>query len=33
VALDRLLGYATDLRSLSKGRGQFSMIFARFDAA
>jgi elongation factor G len=33
VALDRLLGYATDLRSLSKGRGQFSMIFERFDAA
>jgi len=31
VALDRLLGYATDLRSLSKGRGQFSMIFDRFD--
>ena len=33
VALDRLLGYATDLRSLSKGRGQFSMIFDRFDVA
>ena len=33
VALDRLLGYATDLRSLSKGRGQFSMIFNRFDVA
>ena len=33
VALDRLLGYATTLRSLSKGRGQFSMIFERFDVA
>jgi elongation factor G len=33
VALDRLLGYATVLRSLSKGRGQFSMIFDRFDVA
>jgi elongation factor G len=33
VALDRLLGYATTLRSLSKGRGQFSMIFDRFDVA
>ncbi|MCU0971109.1 MAG: GTP-binding protein [Gammaproteobacteria bacterium] len=31
VALDRLLGYATDLRSLTRGRGQFSMIFERFD--
>jgi elongation factor G len=33
VALDRLLGYATVLRSLSKGRGQFTMIFDRFDVA
>jgi len=32
VALDRLLGYATDLRSLTQGRGQFSMLFNRFDA-
>jgi elongation factor G len=31
VALERLLGYATDLRSQTQGRGQFSMQFARFD--
>jgi elongation factor G len=31
VALDRLLGYATDLRSMTQGRGQFSMLFNRFD--
>jgi elongation factor G len=31
VALDRLLGYATDLRSMTHGRGQFSMVFQRFD--
>ena len=31
VALDHLLGYTTDLRSLTQGRGQFSMIFNRFD--
>jgi elongation factor G len=31
VALDRLLGYMTDLRSMTQGRGQFSMIFDRFD--
>jgi len=31
VALARLLGYATELRSLTQGRGQFSMQFARFD--
>jgi elongation factor G len=31
VAMDRLLGYATDLRSMTQGRGQFSMIFRRFD--
>jgi elongation factor G len=31
VALDHLLGYTTDLRSLTQGRGQFSMIFSRFD--
>jgi elongation factor G len=33
VALDRLLGYATELRSLTQGRGQFSMVFRRFDTA
>jgi elongation factor G len=33
VALARLLGYATELRSLTHGRGQFSMQFARFDRA
>jgi elongation factor G len=33
VALDRLLGYATELRSMTQGRGQFSMQFMRFDAA
>jgi elongation factor G len=33
VALERLLGYATELRSLTQGRGQFSMQFARFDVA
>jgi len=31
VPLGRLLGYATDLRSQTQGRGQFSMQFARFD--
>ncbi|MCP4042463.1 MAG: GTP-binding protein, partial [Gammaproteobacteria bacterium] len=31
AALDRLLGYTTDLRSMTRGRGQFSMIFSRFD--
>ena len=30
-ALDRLLGYITDLRSMTHGRGQFSMKLARFD--
>ena len=29
--LDRLLGYTTDLRSMTQGRGQFSMLFKRFD--
>jgi elongation factor G len=33
VALAQLLGYATELRSLTHGRGQFSMQFARFDLA
>ncbi len=31
VALDRLLGYTTDLRSMTQGRGHFSTIFRRFD--
>lgn len=31
VALEPLLGYTTDLRSLTQGRGQFSMQFERFD--
>ncbi|MBW1877099.1 MAG: GTP-binding protein [Deltaproteobacteria bacterium] len=30
--LTRLLGYATDLRSMTRGRGQFVMEFERFDA-
>jgi elongation factor G len=30
--LTRLLGYATDLRSMTRGRGQFVMEFDRFDA-
>jgi elongation factor G len=29
--LQALLGYATELRSLTRGRGQFTMAFARFD--
>ena len=33
VALDKLLGYTTDLRSMTQGRGQFSMLFKRFDSA
>lgn len=32
VALEALLGYATELRSLTQGRGQFSMQFDRFDS-
>ena len=31
--LVRLFGYSTDLRSLTQGRGVFSMQFARFDEA
>ena len=31
VALEALLGYTTDLRSLTQGRGQFTMQFERFD--
>ena len=30
-ALDRLLGYITDLRGMTHGRGQFTMTFDRFD--
>ena len=32
-ALDKLLGYITALRSLTHGRGQFTMRFERFDVA
>lgn len=31
VGLDKLLGYTTELRSMTQGRGQFSMLFERFD--
>ena len=31
VALEALLGYTTELRSLTQGRGQYSMEFERFD--
>lgn len=31
VALDKLLGYTTVLRSMTQGRGHFSTIFKRFD--
>ena len=30
--LQKLLGYTTDLRSMTRGRGQFTMTFDRFDA-
>lgn len=30
-ALERLLGYITDLRGMTHGRGQFTMTFERFD--
>jgi len=30
--LTQLIGYATDLRSMTRGRGQFTMEFDRFDA-
>ena len=33
VALAQLLGYTTQLRSMTQGRGQFSTIFLRFDMA
>lgn len=32
VGLNRLLGYATDLHSLTQGRGEFSLMFDRYDA-
>jgi elongation factor G len=31
--LSSLLGYTTDLRSMTRGRGQFTMEFCRFDVA
>ncbi len=31
VPLEQLIGYATDLRSLTRGRGQFTSEFDRFD--
>jgi elongation factor G len=31
--LHALLGYTTDLRSITRGRGQFTMEFDRFDVA
>jgi elongation factor G len=31
VPLDRLLGYTTDLRGMTHGRGQFTIVFDRFD--
>lgn len=31
--LNGLLGYTTELRSMTRGRGQFTMEFARFDVA
>ena len=30
-ALEKLLGYTTELRSMTQGRGQFTMEFSRFD--
>ena len=32
VPLDKLLGYTTELRSMTRGRGQFTMTFDRFDS-
>jgi elongation factor G len=31
VALEKVLGYTTDLRSQTQGRGQFTLEFERFD--
>ena len=33
VALTNILGYTTDLRSMTQGRGQFSTMFKRFNSA
>ena len=33
VSLDRMVGYATDLRSVTKGRGTYSMQFSHYDRA
>ncbi len=33
VALSRMFGYSTGLRSLTQGRGTFSMVFYRYDRA
>jgi elongation factor G len=33
VALSRTFGYATDLRSLTRGRGTFSMEISHFEPA
>ena len=32
LPLEKLLGYTTDLRSMTQGRGQFTTLFSRFDA-
>jgi elongation factor G len=31
--LNGLLGYTTELRSMTRGRGQFTMEFERFDVS
>ena len=33
IPLSKMFGYSTDLRSFSKGRGTFTMLFERFDEA
>jgi elongation factor G len=33
VALSKMFGYATDLRSLTRGRGTFSMEVSHFEPA